>query len=152
MFSSVLSAYAALLEKEINPFIQVHWAPLWLLPWILFWEYCLSLVCLFLVLGFWLTPLFGTYFSVTSFCLILCVYFSILSKLYMLILEKWLYVWKLQWGWHPPPLASPELYAPNIPLCGLCGPILLQQGWLWWVYWQAGLGLNLVGCQVMSWS
>ena len=90
-------------------------------------EYCLSPLCLFLILGFCVTPLFGTYFSVSSFCLILCLYFSVLSKLCTLTLEKWLYVGDLQWGRHHTPLESPELCAPSIPVCGLCGPFFCSR-------------------------
>ena len=54
---------------------------------------CLSLLCLVLFLEFCLIPSFGTYSSVSSFCLTLCfISMHWTGWLYFLSLRKWPYV------------------------------------------------------------
>ena len=47
----------------------------------LYWVDCLSPIKLVLLLGFYLVTSFGTYCSVTSFCLICCFYFYVFGIL-----------------------------------------------------------------------
>ena len=63
---------------SIHPFFSsVHWAPLLSLAWTLIWVDCLPPLCLILSLRFSLAPSFVTHFSVSTFCLIFCLFVHI---------------------------------------------------------------------------
>ena len=97
LFGSSLYFLAVKLHCVLQFFSWVCWAFLWSLPMSLCQADCLAPLHFVLLLRFCLVPDFGTYFSISSFCL----NFSFISKdevgwLHFLFLEKWAYAGDIQ--------------------------------------------------------
>ena len=78
LFSCFLSLCCS---HSFHPFFsQIWWASLWPLLLTLYFIECLSPACLVLFLGFCVILSFRTYSFISSFCLTLCVCFSVFGK------------------------------------------------------------------------
>ena len=86
-------------------------------------------------LGFYHVPSFGTYYCVTSFCLISCFYFCAFGRLAIFPdLEKWTFVDVLCFPAVHFALVARAICFRVIPCVGRVGPYVVT-GWLLWVVW-----------------